>query len=231
MRYKVVIFDLFGTLVPYLCKQEYENMLEEMTASLSISRSPFQKLWDDTFVERARGVFSTIESNILHICEALRIKPDRAQIEAATRRRIEFIRRALAPREDAVETICRLKSSGRKIGLISDCSCEVPLLWKGTPLSELIDEAVFSCEVLITKPNPQIYLLACDRLGISPEDCLYVGDGGSSELSGAAEVGMSPVLIRVPGEDTGDGYRMNAGEWEGQTISALSEVLPLVFDH
>lgn len=231
MRYKVVIFDLFGTLVPYLSGQEYENMLEEMTASLPISRSAFQKAWDDTFGERARGIFSTIESNILYICEALRIKPARAQIEAATRRRIEFIRRALAPREDALETLCQLKSSGRKIGLISDCSCEVPLLWKGTPLSELIDEAVFSCEVLLTKPNPQIYLLACDRLGILPEDCLYVGDGGSDELGGAAEVGMSPVLIRVPTEDAGDGYRIDADKWEGQTISALSEVLPLVFDH
>jgi len=231
MRYKAVIFDLFGTLVPYLSGQEYENMLEEMTASLSISRSAFQKAWDGTFAERARGVFSTIESNILDICEAPRIKPDRAQIEAATRRRIEFIRRALAPREDAVETLCRLKSSGRKIELISDCSCEVPLLWKGTPFSELIDEAIFSCEVLLTKPHPQIYLLTCDRLGISPENGLYVGDGGSCELSGAAEVGMSPVLIRVPTEDTGDGYRINAGEWEGQTISALSEVLSLVFEH
>lgn len=231
MRYKAVIFDLFGTLVSYFHWQEYENILEEMAASLSISGNVFQKLWNDTAEERARGIFSTIESNILHICEALRIKPNPAQIEAATKVRIEFTQRALAPRVDAVETLSRLKESGRKIGLISDCSCEVPLLWDRTPFSGLIDEAVFSCEVLLTKPDPQIYLLTCHRLGILPEDCLYVGDGGSYELSGAAKVGMFPVLIRVPYEDIYNGYRIEGDGWKGQTISALNEVLGLVFDH
>lgn len=40
------------------------------------------------------------------------------------------------------------------------------------------------------KPDPAIYLLACRRLGVAPEDCVFVGDGGDRELEGAAAVGM-----------------------------------------
>jgi putative hydrolase of the HAD superfamily len=37
------------------------------------------------------------------------------------------------------------------------------------------------------KPDPRIFQLACKRLGLQPEDCLYVGDGGSNEFTAAKE--------------------------------------------
>jgi hypothetical protein len=55
-----------------------------------------------------------------------------------------------------------------------------------------------------------------------------VGDGSSRELTGASQVGMHPVLIRVPYEDTYDAYRFDPEEWQGATISALKDILTLV---
>jgi putative hydrolase of the HAD superfamily len=89
----------------------------------------------------------------------------------------------------------------------------------------LIDEAILSCSVGMKKSDPRIYELACQRLQVSPDRCLYVGDGGSSELTGATEMGMHAVLIRAPYDDTIGGYRE---EWPGQRISTLSEVLALL---
>jgi len=40
-----------------------------------------------------------------------------------------------------------------------------------------------------------MYRLACTGLAVTPAECLYVGDGGSGELTGAAAVGMRPVLL------------------------------------
>ena len=114
-----------------------------------------------------------------------------------------------------------------KIGLISDCSSEVPLLWPETSLEPLIDVAIFSCEVKIRKPDSRIYQAACDGLALEPGDCLYVGDGGSHELSGAAQAGMHPVLIRVSAEGE-EPYRPGAEEWSGMKISSLQEVLSIL---
>ena len=35
-------------------------------------------------------------------------------------------------------------------------------------------------------------VLSCERLGVAPEEAVFVGDGGSSELEGAAGAGIRP---------------------------------------
>jgi putative hydrolase of the HAD superfamily len=124
--------------------------------------------------------------------------------------------------------LSQLKKAGCKTGLISDCSVEAPVVWKSTPFTTLIDFPVFSCEVGVKKPDQKIFLLALEKLNTQPQDCLYVGDGSSKELSGALKVGMNPVLIRVPYETSEDAYRIDEEEWHGTTITSLKEVLDLV---
>jgi putative hydrolase of the HAD superfamily len=63
-------------------------------------------------------------------------------------------------------------------------------------LASLFDTAVFSCHCGSKKPEPRIYQQALQQLGLKPDTCLFVGDGGSNEHHGAYAVGMKPVLIR-----------------------------------
>ena len=74
--------------------------------------------------------------------------------------------------------------------MLSDSSPDVPPLYAETPLAEWVDASVFSCLVRLKKPDPDIYELVCKYLRVSPNQCVYVGDGGSRELSGAQAVGM-----------------------------------------
>jgi putative hydrolase of the HAD superfamily len=225
MRYDAVIFDLFGTLVENFWLEDYRSVLHEMADLLGVPGEEFIEGWSGTFRLRVAGAFRSVEENIRHLYVDL---ADGARIEEATRVRLEFTRRSLLPAPDAVATLASLKRSGHLIGLISDCSVEVPALWDTTPFTPLFDAAVFSCEVSIKKPDPRIYRIACDRLGVRPERVLYVGDGGSSELSGAAAVGMHPVLIRRPDDVSGDLVRIDGEEWDGDVVGTLAEVLDLV---
>ena len=228
MRFAAVIFDLFGTLVDLFPYQEYQHELREMAKVLCAPPDDLVRLWRDTWEERATGAIPTLEAIIEHLCHTLGLQPTEAQLAAAARIRLALTQRNLTPRRDAVATLEWLKTSGVKTGLISDCTCEVPLLWPATPFAPLIEAPVFSCAVGLKKPAPQIYEIACERLGVRPEDCLYVGDGSSRELTGAAAVGMTPVLIRVPHEDTHEALRYEAEDWEGPMIRALSEVRGLL---
>lgn len=227
MVYKAVVFDLFGTLIDCVSQREHEKVLGEMAEVLSAPRKEFQRLWADTYKERATGVFPTIKDNIIYLCQKLGLTPSQDQVEKAAQKRLDLVKKALNPRPDAVKTLSELRNRGLRVGMITNCSADVPQLWRGTTLSTLVEEPVFSCRVSLIKPDPRIYLLACEKLGVKPETCLYVGDGSSHELTGAANVGMSPVLIRVPYEAS-DVIRRDVDDWKGWKITSLSQVLSLV---
>ncbi len=229
MKYDAVIFDLFGTLVDNtefldFSRSEYNRTLSNVAATLSIPETDLLRLWSETVHERDAGLFPSMEEYFRHICREIGVKADARQIANAVELRLEYLRSVLTPRNHTVETLTELKASGYRLGLISDCSSEVPLLWPETPFAALLDGAIFSCEVKLTKPDPRIYRMVCDSLKVAPGKCLYVGDGGSGELTGAVEFGMDPVLIRAP-YDTVNGHRE---DWEGTRISELNEVLELV---
>jgi putative hydrolase of the HAD superfamily len=56
---------------------------------------------------------------------------------------------------------------------------------------------VISAEVGLHKPQPEIYLLAADRVGVAPERCVFVDDLREN-CEGAETVGMTAVLHRDP---------------------------------
>jgi len=224
MKYDAVIFDLFGTLVDTYTIEMYDDMLRRMAEALGLPFGPFREAWMRTFRERIVGEFRTTRECIEVVCARIGVDPDSGRVERAVGIRNEVTRSMLVPRPDVLDTLDRLRGMDLRLGLISDCSCEVPPLWEGTPMAPRFDAAVFSCLFRNRKPHPEIYRECCRRLGVRPEGCLYVGDGSSRELTGAVRVGMTPVLIRVP-YDTYGWHRPDAEEWTGPVISTISGVL------
>ena len=230
MKYEAVIFDLFGTLIDKFSLREGTSMLRQMASTLAIPSDGFLRLWFETFNERATGVLPSPEANIAHICNKLAVHAEDARIRQAGQIERDYTARSMTPRPNALEVLSHLKSQGYKTGLISDCSPEIPGVFKSMPFAPFIDVAVFSCLLGITKPDSRIYQLAAEQLAVQPEACLYIGDGDSHELTGAAQAGMHPVLIRDPYEDSTDVHRVNAeaDEWDGPVITSLKEVSTLV---
>jgi putative hydrolase of the HAD superfamily len=227
MKHSAVIFDLFGTLVDDFVSS-VGPMHQEMAAALAVPYEQFISLWGQKAEMRIIGAFETVEANIKYICDAMNVHPGAEQIAKAVEIRMKYIRLALQPRPDAIDTLRQLKSCRYKLGLVSNCSIEIPILWHETTFSDLIDTPIFSCRVRMKKPDPRIYHIACERLGVMPETCLYVADGEDHELTAAARVGLHPVLIRTSTQKTSGGSHQEAREWQGTTIAGLAEVLQLV---
>jgi len=228
MKYKAVIFDLFGTLVPCLSLQEHRKVMEQMAMAISVPSEDFTRLWMDTSYEREIGIFRNKEANFEHICYRLGVPVDYTQIKLAAQISSDVTKRLMKPRTDALEVISQIRSEGYKTGIISNCASDVPSIWEGTPLVPLIDVAIFSCVVGLAKPAPDIYHLTTEKLAVEPRSCLYIGDGASHELGGASQVGMHAVLIQVPDAEVNNPYRNTAEEWDGPVITSLTGVLALV---
>jgi putative hydrolase of the HAD superfamily len=176
---------------------------------------------------RTIGAFQTVEDSIEYVCGVMGVEVTAEQMTKAVDIRLRHTRRALEPKSNAVGTLAQLKNQGYKLGLLSNCSIEIPILWQETAFASLIDNPIFSSREGLKKPDPRIYHLACERLGVAPEDCLYVADGENHELKAAAEVGIHPVLIRTSSQETRGEVLREAREWQGDAVSTLSEVLDL----
>jgi putative hydrolase of the HAD superfamily len=231
MKYQAVIFDLYGTLVDIFDPAGYYSVLREMISILGAPYNEFVKLWQSTAEKRATGAFRTLEENLVYICRELNVPVKSSQIALARWTRFDYIALSLAPKPGALETLAQLKTNHYKVGLISNCSGEPPVIWPDTPFAPFFDAAIFSSTSGLQKPDLRIYLLATDKLAVKPEDCLYIGDGDGNELTGAAGVGMHPVLIRNPVEESDGALHTGAYQgdtWDGQVINSLKEILDLL---
>lgn len=227
MKFEAIIFDLFGTLIDDFATSAGQVHVEMATA-LAVPHEPFISFWNQTLEMRIIGAFQTVEANIKYVLNAMNVRAPDEQLKQAVEIRMNAIRQVLKPKPDAINTLTRINDRPYKIGLISNASIEIPLLWPETAFADLIDAPVFSSRVGLKKPDTRIYDLACERLGVAPECCLYIGDGEDHELSAAAKAGLHPVLIRQSSNQRVSGSHQEAKEWQGPTITRLPEVLQLV---
>ena len=90
-----------------------------------------------------------------------------------------------------------LRSRGMKTGLVAnswpDSGRTLRADAEAFELAERFDVMVFSEEVGVRKPSPEIFLLACTELGVDPEAAMFVGDNLETDVRGAARVGMTTV--------------------------------------
>jgi epoxide hydrolase-like predicted phosphatase len=109
---------------------------------------------------------------------------------------IEGLFAGLEPVEPMVELLERAPELGIPTALISNS-------WVmdhyTEEIRELFDVVIISAEVGLHKPQPEIYRLAAERLGVEPEDCIFVDDLREN-IEGAEAVGMTGVLHREVGE-------------------------------
>lgn len=97
--------------------------------------------------------------------------------------------------DDVVPALVRLRDSGYPLGVISNWDRRLERLLGGLGVAGLFDTIVSSAEVGLHKPDPRIFELACERLGVSPREAVHVGDHHYADIVGASAVGMTPVLI------------------------------------
>jgi len=103
--------------------------------------------------------------------------------------------RRWAAYEDVVPALTRLATRGIRTGLISNWDRRLPSLIRGLGLCDLIETVISSADVGLHKPDPRIFELACERLGVEPGESAHVGDHMYADITGAHAAGMIPVLI------------------------------------
>lgn len=210
---RAVVFDMFETLVSLFTGRTYfsENIREDLQ-NVGVSLDEFRGAWHATEVDRSVGKYTMAEG----LAKTLRLigyggtkgpdgrtpdgeKPwDEEKIAEAvklvTRKRREALGDTFANIPEAsVKLLKDLHENGFKVGLISNCFSDECEMIKGSVLFPYFDVTRMSYECGIIKPNRAVFESICEELGVTPQECLYVGDGGSKELFAARAMGMTAV--------------------------------------
>lgn len=226
-RFDGVIFDLFGTLI-----DGPKSAQAEMADAIGVDPDEFRTAWSRFRRDRDGGRFATVEAEIEAALGYLGAEADSESVQAAKAIRHQSVRESLEPRPGAVELLQALRSKGYALGLLSNCARVVPELWNQTAFSGLFDVTVFSARERLLKPDEAIFRRAVEGLGVAPERCLYIGDGDSDELDGAAAIGMTPWLLLMPHEDPpwNERHAASADRWRHLHLRSLAQVLDVLAD-
>ena len=191
---KAIIFDLPETLVTEF-DPDWKPPRLSTADRLGISESDFQRNAGPLRDVWSSGRIETYQDFVLALCSSAGHTPPASvmaelTMEIATRKSITF-----ANIESSIlEMVEELRSRGLRLGVVTNASDMDAEPWPGSVLAPLFDVFIPSFEVGILKPDPRIYELGLEALGVSAEEAIFVGDGGSNELSGAARVGLRPYF-------------------------------------
>lgn len=98
--------------------------------------------------------------------------------------------------DDAMPTVTELKKRGYLVGILSngDSFGQHRKISK-CGLDTVMDVITVSGDTDTAKPDPEIFYLTADKLGVKPEECAFVGDMFNRDVYGAHLAGMMPVWI------------------------------------
>ena len=187
---KAVIFDMFETLVTLYSVPRYFG--RNIAADLGADINAFYPLWHETEEARSKGKM-TFEEALCWIGERTPFAhPER--IPEAVEKRHAFKAESLQKVEYRIVALLReLKERRYKVALISNCFPEEAKVIRESVMVPFFDVMMLSCEQGVQKPEREIFERCLAGLSVAPEDCLYVGDGGSQELETARSFGMKTL--------------------------------------
>lgn len=95
---------------------------------------------------------------------------------------------------DAEKIFEALRETGVKVALVSNFDTRLRPLLRSLKCDHWFDAVAISAEVAAEKPNPTIFLRACELLGVKPEDAVHVGDDRRNDIWGARDAGCDAWL-------------------------------------
>ena len=119
----------------------------------------------------------------------------------------------------AEQVLTQLKDEGYQLAVVSNGGHDTRLnTIRGLGIETYFDEIISSGLVGFNKPQPEIFQITAERLGVQPAQCMYIGDHPINDVQGATEAGMHALWMQ--------GFHADA-----EHIQYKIQQLPEIFAH
>jgi len=185
---KAIIFDLYGTLL----EGGGSSLHRKIPTLLGV---PMRR-WMDLVKSRLLTTsFPDADTFVSEVCEALGAGGD-PSLQRRCKVLVDNELDSVAPFDGALSLLLFLRRRGYRLGLLSNLASIYVEPVHRLGLAEHFDAMMFSCVEGHTKPHPDLYHELCSRLGVRPEETLFVGDSLSNDVVTPSRLGLQTLWIR-----------------------------------
>lgn len=197
MRFRAILFDAGGTLLFLDHARIAERLSAVCGGRLTRTRLDEAAPGAALALEQAAGSDGERAARYLEVlCLSAGLPASRwreARAELYRMHRERHLWSAGDPR--TAPALARLREQGIRLGVVSNSDGRVEDALQAAGLRDAFDVVVDSSIAGVEKPDPRIFHVALDQLGIPPGDALYVGDVHEVDVAGARAAGMAAALV------------------------------------
>jgi putative hydrolase of the HAD superfamily len=219
---KAVVFDLDNTLMDFMKmkKRAIEEAIPAMVdAGLEITPEMANKLIDEIYKERGIEYQQVFDDFLNKVLKKVDYKILSAGIVAYRRAR----EASLIAYPKVYSTLYKLLKMGIKMGILSDAPVkEAWLRLAYLNFHQIVDTVVTFDDTGVRKPDPAPFRLLLQKLEVSANEAIMVGDWVERDIIGASQVGMKTAFARYG--DTFNTQSHNA-DYELNDISELIAII------
>ena len=190
MKKTTIFFDMDNTLIDRMqaAQKTYRYILEKSTIPTEEHDEVFAMMWKmDNNGEYPKSV---ILKEV-----ASRYDFDQNWIDAMVDLWFEVLPEYTMLFEKTLSTLNILKSK-YKIGMITNGSFKM----QSRKIEVAGFEKLFDCIIIagkynMSKPQKELFMMACNQIGCMPQEAYFVGDSIINDIQGSMDVGMTPIYI------------------------------------
>ena len=223
------IFDLYGTLVDIKTDENRAKLWRVVCRELGVYTFFWRSIKREyALLCKEKKHSAEHEIELIDVFGDMLQKrgKDRAQAHSLARLFRDSSTEKLKLFDGVIEILSSLRASGAGVYLLSNAqSCftrhEIEILG----LTDLFNGIILSSEVGVKKPYEQVFKLAFEKFGITPDESIYVGNDMRDDVLGASTAGMKTVYIHTEQSGRYDGILLPSPTYVAKNHRELADLL------
>ena len=205
-KIKYVLFDCWDTIINYseiyngaVIKKIYDHVINKQDMSFNEFATHFMEFYTDY---ENRAPFDVYQESFINLlCTYYDLKLDCSLTQAS-------IDSSLGFKADLVEDIDLflnfLKENNIKCSILSNTihNKEITKNLVGRNFKDFpFEHVICSCEYVLRKPDPRIYILASKIVKVEPKNIAFIGDNFYTDIIGASKANMQPFHLNKKNQE------------------------------
>jgi len=180
---KAIIFDVGGVLK----NDNDQDIRRDVQETLGIAPEHFAKPWEELTDKLGRGLIDepAFWQQLHTLAEARNKVPKESLLMRQYTKKYQL-------NEDIVALVHRLQAAGYTTAILSNTNSLHADFNRARGMFEGFDAIILSHEVGLRKPSPEIFTYTLRKLGVAPEEAVFIDDMPEN-VAGAAAVGIHAI--------------------------------------